>query len=130
VGIVVLLLVSLLSSLLLGLLSAIAAMGAVFVLTGVVVLWPMTPDSTRHSARREDYRPHIEELLVVAAALGSLVGIVVLLILGNSSTRNSAAAIGSHRRLFDLGDAAPDVHHPICAALLPRARGRNRLQQP
>jgi uncharacterized membrane protein len=59
-----------------------------------VVLWPMTPDSTRRHARREDYRPHVEELLVAAAALGSLVGIVVLLVLGNSSTRNAAAAIG------------------------------------
>ena len=94
VGVIVVLLVSLLSSLLLGVLSGIAVMGAVFVLTGVVVLWPMTPDGTRHSARREDYRPHVEELLVVMAALGSLVGIVALLMLGNSSTRNSAAAIG------------------------------------
>jgi uncharacterized membrane protein len=94
VGVFVLLLVSLLSSLLLGLLSGIAGMGAVFVLTGVVVLWPMTPDSTRRNARREDYRPHVEELLVVGSALGSLVGIVALLMLGNSSTRNTAAAIG------------------------------------
>jgi uncharacterized membrane protein len=92
VGVFVLLLVSLLSSLLLGLLSGIAGMGAVFVLTGVVVLWPMTADSTRRNARREDYRPHVEELLVVGSALGSLVGIVALLMLGNSSTRNAAAA--------------------------------------
>ncbi len=94
VGVVVLLLVGLLSSPLLGVLSGIAGMGAVFVLIGLVVLWPMTPDSTRRHARREDYRPHVEELLVAAAALGSLVGIVVLLVLGNSSTRNAAAAIG------------------------------------
>ena len=94
VGAVVLLLVGLLSSPLLGVLSGIAGMGAVFVLIGLVVLWPMTPDSTRRHARREDYRPHVEELLVAAAALGSLVGIVVLLVLGNSSTRNAAAAIG------------------------------------
>lgn len=94
VGVVVLLLVVLLSSPLLGVLSGIAGMGAVFVLIGLVVLWPMTPDSTRRHARREDYRPHVEELLVAAAALGSLVGIVVLLVLGNSSTRNAAAAIG------------------------------------
>ena len=94
VGIVVLLAVSLLSSLLLGVLSGIAGMGAVFVLCGLVVLWPMTPDGTRRNARREDYRPHVEELLVVAAALVGLVVIVVLLVLGNSTTRNSAAAIG------------------------------------
>ena len=94
VGVVVLLLVSLLSSPLLGVLSGIAGMGAAFVLTGLMVLWPMTPDSTRRNAKHEDYRPHVEELLVAAAALGSLVGIVVLLVLANSSTRNSGAGIG------------------------------------
>jgi uncharacterized membrane protein len=83
-----------LSRLLLGLLSGIAGMGAVFLLTGLLVLWPMTPDSTRDNAQREDYRPHVEELLVAAAALGSLVVIVLLLALGSSNTRNSAAAIG------------------------------------
>jgi hypothetical protein len=94
VGVVVLLVVSLLSRLLLGLLSGIAGMGAVFLLTGLLVLWPMTPDSTRDNTQREDYRPHVEELLVAAAALGSLVVIVLLLALGSSNTRNSAAAIG------------------------------------
>jgi hypothetical protein len=68
VGVVVLLLVSLLSRLLLGVLSGIAGMGAAFVLTGLVVLWPITSDSTRDNAQREDYRPHLEELLVAAAA--------------------------------------------------------------
>jgi uncharacterized membrane protein len=94
VGVVVLLAVGLLSSLPLGVLSGIAGLGAVFVLAGLVVLWPMTPDSTRRNARREDYRPHVEELLVVAAALIGLVVIVVLLVLGNPTTRNAAAAIG------------------------------------
>lgn len=94
VGVVVGLLVSLLLNFPLGVLSGFAAMAAVFVLTGVVVLWPMTADSTRHNARREDFQPLIEELLVVAAALASLVGIVILLTLGDSSIRNSAAAIG------------------------------------
>jgi uncharacterized membrane protein len=93
-GLVVWLLVSLLSSPLLGVLSGIAGMGAVFVLTGLLVLWPMTPASTRLNAKHENYRPHVEELLVAAAALGSLVGIVVLLVLANSGTRNSGAAIG------------------------------------
>jgi uncharacterized membrane protein len=93
VGIVVLLVVSLLASPLLGVLSGIAGMGVVFVLAGFAVLWPMTPDSTRDHAMRENYHPHAEELLIAAAALGSLVLIVVLLV-GDSSTRNIAAAIG------------------------------------
>jgi uncharacterized membrane protein len=94
VGVVTLLLVGLLSSPLLGMLSGIAGMGAVFVLIGLVVLWPMTPDSTRQNAQSQDYRPHVEELLVAVAALGSLVGVVALLVVGNSTTRNLAAAIG------------------------------------
>jgi uncharacterized membrane protein len=94
VGIVVLVLVSLLTRPLLGVLSGIAGMGAVFVLTGLVVLWPMTADSTRDNAMRENYHPHVEELLVAAAAFGSLSLIVVLLVVGDSGTRNFAAAIG------------------------------------
>jgi hypothetical protein len=43
---------------------------------------------------RENYRPHVEELLVAAAAFGSLALIVVLLVVGDSGTRNYAAAIG------------------------------------
>jgi uncharacterized membrane protein len=94
VGVVVALLVGLLWSVLLGVLFGIAVMGAVFLLAGFVVLWPMTPDNTRDDARNEDYRPHTEELLVAAAALGSLVVIVVLLVVGAANIRTLAAAIG------------------------------------
>jgi uncharacterized membrane protein len=94
IGIVVVVVVGVLANPALGVLSGIAATGAVFVAAGVAVLWPMTSDSTRLYARREDYRPHGEELLVVAAALGSLAGIVVVLLLGTPATRNAAAAIG------------------------------------
>jgi len=94
VGVVVLLLVGLVSNLLLGVLSGVAGMATVFVLTGLIVLWPMTPDGARQHAQREDYRPHAEELLIVAAALGSLVVIAVLLVFGDPGTRNIAAAIG------------------------------------
>jgi uncharacterized membrane protein len=93
-GVVVLLVVGLLRDQLLGVLSGIAAMGAVFTFAGFVVLWPMTPDSTRRDARREDYRPRVEELLVVAAALGGLLGVVLVLLLGDPGTRDAAAAIG------------------------------------
>jgi uncharacterized membrane protein len=92
-GVVVALLVGVFARPLLGVLSGIAGMGAVFVLAGIVVLWPMTPDDTRQHAQRENYHPEVEELLIAAAALGSLVLIVVLLV-GDSSTRNVAAAIG------------------------------------
>ncbi len=93
VGAVVLVLVGLLGTPLLGVLCGIAAMGGAFVLTGLLVLWPRTPEQTRSTAQSEDYHPHLEELLVVAAALGSLVVIVALLVVGDS-TRKPAAAVG------------------------------------
>lgn len=93
-GLVILVVVSIASSLPLGVLAGIAVMSALFVLTGVLVLWPMTSDLTRHNARREDYHPHVEELLVGLSALGSLIGIVALLIGSNTGTRDSGAALG------------------------------------
>jgi uncharacterized membrane protein len=93
-GTVVGLAISVLSRVVLGLLAGIALMAASFVLGGVISLWPMTPADTRADARREDFRPRVEELLVVVVALGSLGAIVALLVLRHSAARNLAAAIG------------------------------------
>jgi uncharacterized membrane protein len=78
----------------LGVVAGLGAGAAAFVFTGVLVLWPMTSDATQHYARREDFRPVIEELMVLVATLGSLTCIVILLALGNSRSQNSAAAVG------------------------------------
>jgi uncharacterized membrane protein len=78
----------------LGVLTGIAVTAATFVLTGVQVLWPMDAADTRHNARREDFQPLVEELFVVAATVGSLTAIVLLLVLDRPGTQNSAAAIG------------------------------------
>ena len=43
----------------------------------------MDTDATHHNARREAFRPAVEEL-IVAAAVSALVSIVVLLIRGHS----------------------------------------------
>jgi uncharacterized membrane protein len=94
VGCVVGALSGLLGNVALGVLSGLATAAATFVLTGVLVLWPMTSDVTQRYARREDFRPVIEELIVLAATLGSLTCIVILLALGNSRSQNSAAAVG------------------------------------
>jgi uncharacterized membrane protein len=77
----------------LGVLTGIATTAAAFVLTGVLALWPMTAEQTRRNAHREDYRPHLEEPLVVVAALAGLLGVVAVLVLGGSR-RDSAAAVG------------------------------------
>lgn len=87
------LVVGALSDPLLGVLAMIAAAAAVFVGVGWVVLWPMTAAATRSNAQREDFRPVATELVIVAAALAGLVGIVVLLLRSSSHVGDAAAAI-------------------------------------
>jgi len=78
----------------LGVLCGIGAMGAVFVGFGLAILSPMSSQATREHCQREDFRPVVEELVVVGAAVASIVGIIVLLLLELSSTRHVAAALG------------------------------------
>jgi uncharacterized membrane protein len=77
----------------LAILAGIAAGETVFVAVGWVVLWPMDAVATHDNARREDFRPVIEELAVVGAALSGLVGILVLLLDGDSETEHAALAL-------------------------------------
>lgn len=88
------LLCGLLGALPVGILAGITAAAAVFLLTGALALWPMNAESTRRNARREDYRPMLEEFSVVAATVASLVTIAVLLAPGRPDAQNMAAAIG------------------------------------
>src|SRR6476661_705272 len=57
-----------------------AATGAIFSAAGWILLWPMDADQTHHNAHRETFRPALEELVIVADALGALASIVVLLV--------------------------------------------------
>ncbi|WP_189956453.1 DUF1345 domain-containing protein [Streptomyces alanosinicus] len=75
----------------LGILAGTAMTGAVFVVTGWLVLWPLDAAATHDNARREDLRPVLEELVVVAASLCGLIGIVLLLLLNGSDTGHAAA---------------------------------------
>ncbi|WUQ25062.1 DUF1345 domain-containing protein [Streptomyces sp. NBC_00236] len=75
-----------------GLLAGITAVETLFVVAGWLVLWPMDPATTHRNARREEFRPVAEELVVVAAALCGLVGIVLLLLVGRSDLNHAAAA--------------------------------------
>ncbi|MET8450366.1 DUF1345 domain-containing protein [Streptomyces sp. NPDC005209] len=76
----------------LGVLAGIAATVLFFVVAGWVVLWPMDARDTHSNARREDFRPVAEELLVVAVSLCGLVAIVLLLVRGKSDAGHVAAA--------------------------------------
>lgn len=77
----------------LGVLVGIAALEAIFVIVGWVVLWPMDAEATHDNARREDLSPVGDELVVVAAALAALAGIVVLLVRGDPEGSQAAAAV-------------------------------------
>ncbi|WP_375372256.1 DUF1345 domain-containing protein [Streptomyces sp. CAI-121] len=77
----------------LGFLVGIALAQTVFVVTGWLVLWPMDAAATHDNARREEFRPVAEELVVVTAALSGLVGIVLLLLIGDSDLSHTAAAL-------------------------------------
>jgi uncharacterized membrane protein len=73
-------------------LAGIAAAFASCVATGWILLWPMDSDDTGRNADRETFRPLAEELVVVGAALASLVCIVVLLIRHRTQNDPAAAA--------------------------------------
>lgn len=71
----------------------IAVAAIVFVALGWLALWPMDAETTKHNARREDFRPLVDELVVVGASLGGLGGIVALLIMGGSEAGDGAAVV-------------------------------------
>lgn len=75
----------------LGVLVGIATTGAVFVLAGWVLLWPMDAEATHRHAHQEAFKPVVEELVIVAAALGALVSIVFMLVHGGSHSDPTAA---------------------------------------
>lgn len=77
----------------LGFLVGVATANALFVVVGVFVLWPMDGAATRDHARREDFRPTVEELLVVATAVCGLLSVVVLLVSSGSEAGHAAGAI-------------------------------------
>ncbi|MEU0834385.1 DUF1345 domain-containing protein [Streptomyces sp. NPDC056231] len=76
----------------LGILAGIAAAETFFVVTGWIALWPMDAATTHRNVRREEFRPVVEELAVVAAAVCGLVSIVALLLVGHSGLSHVAAA--------------------------------------
>lgn len=92
VGLAVGILVGILNQAPLGVLSGIAAGEITFVGAGWLSLWSMDADQTRSHAGREDFRPVVDEVVVVCVALAGLVAIVMLLMVGTPS-RVAAAAI-------------------------------------
>lgn len=76
-----------------GLLVGITVTAGVFVILGWAALWPMNGTQTRTHVGRENYRPVIDEIIVVVAALAALGGIIGLLIEGGSHANWLPAAL-------------------------------------
>lgn len=75
-----------------GMLAGIASGGVVFVASGWIVLWPLDAAATHRNARREDFPPVTEEVVVATVALCGLIGIVLLLLVKGSGANHAAAA--------------------------------------
>lgn len=77
-----------------GVLVGLTAMALAFVTLNWLVLWPMGTERTRQHAIRDRYNPLTEELLVVAASLVSMGGMVMVMIIDRSGRGPVAALIG------------------------------------
>ena len=77
----------------LGVLIGIASAATVAVTAGWFALWPLSADDTHANVRREDFRPFVDELVVVTAALGGLVGTIALVVGERDDGRNAVAAV-------------------------------------
>ncbi|MFI6937938.1 DUF1345 domain-containing protein [Streptomyces sp. NPDC050418] len=77
----------------LGFLSGLAAGETLFVATGWLALWPMDAAATQHNARREEFRPVVEEIAVVGTSVSGLGAIAVLLVTERSSLGQASAAL-------------------------------------
>lgn len=75
-----------------GALAGIAVTELCFVVAGWFVLWPMDATATHRNARREQFQPRAEELIVVLNAVGALVAIVIVLLSGKGGEGHVAAA--------------------------------------
>jgi uncharacterized membrane protein len=78
---------------LLGVLAGIASTAAVFDLTGWRALWPNDAKSTSRHARRDEFDPRLEEVVVVGWALAGLIAVALLLLLGKTEERPLVALL-------------------------------------
>lgn len=83
------------ASVALGTLVGIAVAATTFVVLGWLALWRLDADATRQNARREDFRPVLNEVVIGGAALAGLAAIVALLVAGGSHAGGLEAAIAA-----------------------------------
>lgn len=77
----------------LAVLIGIAVTGTGFVVLGWTALWPMDTAATRSHVKSEAFNPIVDELVILGAAVGSLAGIVALLMSGGIHAGNGRAGL-------------------------------------
>jgi len=92
-GIVIAVVVAAFTHAMWGVLCGITATAATFVLSGWRALWPMDAESTSRHARRDEFEPRLEEVVVVGWALAGLIAVALLLMLGKTDERSLVALL-------------------------------------
>lgn len=76
-----------------GVITGVAVAATAFVVLGWLVLWPMDAETTQSHVRREEFRPLVDELIVVGATICGLGAIVSLLVAGDSAAGSVLGAL-------------------------------------
>ena len=76
-----------------GVIVGIAVAATTFVVLGLLALWPMDAATTRSHVGREEFRPVVDELLVVGATLCGLGAIVSLVVAGGPAAGGLPGAL-------------------------------------
>ena len=76
-----------------GVIVGVASAATVFVVLGWLALWPMDAATTRSHVQREEFRPLVDELIVVGAALCGLGAIGSLVIAGGPAAGSAPGAL-------------------------------------
>ncbi|WP_129661829.1 DUF1345 domain-containing protein [Rothia uropygialis] len=77
-----------------GVLVGLTVVALAFVTLNGAILWPMDADETQRHSLREQYNPVLEELLITIAAVVSMVGMVMVMVIDDSGRGSLAALIG------------------------------------
>ncbi len=77
----------------LGVIVGVAVAATTFVVLGWLMLWPMDAATTESHVKREEFRPLVDELIVVGATVCGLGAIVSLVIAGGSAAGSILGAL-------------------------------------
>lgn len=76
-----------------GVIVGVAVAATVFVVLGWLMLWPMDAATTESHVRREEFRPAVDELIVVGATICGLGAIVSLVVAGGGAAGSVLGAL-------------------------------------